>query len=91
MMEEIEHVLPAEERGCPHCDQELVVIGKGERETLKIILAKAIIERHIQYVYGCRNCEKNACSTPIVRAAIDLPLIPKSMATPETVAYGTRS
>lgn len=86
-VEEIEHILPAEERGCPHCDQELVVIGKRERETLKIIPAKAVIERHIQYVYGCRNCEKNGCSTPIVRAAIDLPLIPKSMATPETVAY----
>jgi transposase len=86
-VEEIEHILPPEERGCPHCDQELVVIGKRERETLKIIPAKALIERHIQYVYGCRNCEKNDCSTPIVRAAIDLPLIPKSMATPETVAY----
>ncbi len=22
LVEEIEHVLPAEERGCPHCDQE---------------------------------------------------------------------
>ena len=86
-VEEIEHILPPEERCCPHCDEEMDVIGKQVRETLKIIPAKAVIESHIQYVYGCRNCEKNDCSTPIVRAAIDLPLIPKSMATPETVAY----
>jgi transposase len=63
------------------------VIGKNERETLKLIPAKAVIERHIQYVYGCRDCEKNACSVPIVKASTDMPLIKGSIATAEAVAH----
>jgi transposase len=57
------------------------------RETLKLIPAKAVIERHVQYVYGCRDCEKNACSVPIVKAKADVPLIKGSIATAEAVAH----
>jgi hypothetical protein len=34
------------------------VIGKNVREVFKLIPAKAVIERHIQYVYGYWDCEK---------------------------------
>ncbi len=57
------------------------------RETLKLIPAKAVIERHIQYTYGCRDCEKNACSVPIVKAKTVTPLIKGSIASAEAVAH----
>jgi transposase len=86
-VEIIEHTLPKEEQLCPECGSQLHVIGKNERETLKLIPAKAVIERHIQYVYGCRDCEKNACSVPIVKAKADTPLIKGSIASAEAVAH----
>ena len=70
-VEVIEHTLPMEEQLCLECGSQLHVIGKNERDILKLIPAKAVIERHIQYVYGCRDCEKNACSVPIVKASAD--------------------
>jgi transposase len=85
-VEIIEHTLPEEEQACPECGNPLHVIGKNVRETLKLIPAKAVIERHIQYVYGCRDCEKNSCSVPVIKAKVDTPLIKGSIATAEAVA-----
>lgn len=85
-VEIVEHTLPDEEQVCPACGDKLHVIGKNVREILKLIPAQAVIERHIQYVYGCRDCEKNACSVPIVKAKADPPLIPGSIASAEAVA-----
>jgi len=86
-VEIVEHTLSEEEQSCPECGEALHVIGKNVREVLKLIPAKAVIERHIQYVYGCRNCEKNACSVPIVKAKADPPLIKGSIASAEAVAH----
>lgn len=85
-VEIVEHTLSEEEQSCRACANPLHVIGKNVRETLKLIPAKAVIERHIQYVYGCRDCEKNACQTPIVKASTDTPLIKGSIASAEAVA-----
>lgn len=85
-VEIIEHTLPEEEQSCPECGHHLHVIGKNVRETLKLIPAKAVIERHIQYVYGCRDCEKNACSAPVIKAKANTPLIKGSIASAEAVA-----
>lgn len=85
-VEIVEHTLSEEEQSCRACGHTLHVIGKNVRETLKLIPAKAVIERHIQYVYGCRDCEKNACETPIVKAPTDTPLIKGSIASAEAVA-----
>lgn len=57
-VEIVEHTLPEEEQSCPECGSHLHVIGKNIRETLKLIPAKAVIERHIQYVYGCRAVKR---------------------------------
>lgn len=86
-VEEVEHALSEEEQVCPECGEQLHVIGRNVREILKLIPAKAVIERHIQYVYGCRECEKHACSVPIVKAKTDLPLIKGSIASAEAVAH----
>lgn len=85
-VEIIEHTLPEKEQSCPECGNHLHVIGKNVRETLKLIPAKAVIERHIQYVYSCRDCEKNACSVPVIKAKTDTPLIKGSIASAEAVA-----
>lgn len=86
-VEEIEHTLCEEEQVCQECGERLHVIGRNVREVLKFIPAKAVIERHIQYVYGCRECEKHACYVPIVKAKADPPLIKGSIASAEAVAH----
>jgi len=38
-------------------------------------------------VYACRNCEKNDIKTPIVTASVPKALIPKSLVSPNVMAY----
>lgn len=85
-VEIIEHTLPEEEQVCPECGNPLHVIRKNVRETLKLIPAKAVIERHIQYAYICRDCEKTACSVPVIKAKADTPLIKESITSADAVA-----
>lgn len=85
-VEIIEHTLPKEEQSCPKCGNPLHVIGRNVRETLKLIPARAVIERHIQYVYSCRDCEKNACDVPVIKAKSETQLIKGSIASAEAVA-----
>ena len=56
-VEEIIHELPADQRVCPQCGEELIVIGKEVHESLKIKPAEAILQRDIYYTYACGNCE----------------------------------
>jgi len=86
-VEIIEHTLAEEELVCPECAETLQIIGKTERDTLVLIPAQAKILRHIRYTYGCKGCEQNACSVPIVKAKADTPLIKGSIATAEAVAH----
>lgn len=86
-VEIIEHELPAKERTCPDCGSELHIMGKKTHEELKIIPAKAVIVRHIQHVYSCRNCEKTADHVPIIKAEMPEPVIKGSFASPETIAH----
>lgn len=51
----VEHTLPKSERSCQACGHGMHVIDKNKRETLKLISAIVVIERHIQNVYGCRT------------------------------------
>ena len=86
-VEVVEHELPEDERLCPDCGNPLHVMGRETREELKIIPAKAIIIRHVQHVYACRNCEGNAERVPIIKADMPQPVIKGSFASPETIAY----
>jgi len=86
-VEIIEHELPAQKRICPDCGYELHAMGKETREELKIIPAKAVIVRHIQHVYACRNCEKSSDHVPIIKADMPAPVIKGSFASPETIAH----
>lgn len=86
-VEIVEHELPKSQRDCPQCGRALHKMGKDCREELKIIPAKAVIVRHVQHVYACRNCEKNAEQVPIVKADIPKPVIKGSFAASETIAH----
>lgn len=86
-VEIIEHELPAKERICPDCGGELHTMGKETHEKLKIIPAKAVILRHIQHVYACRNCEATNDHVPIVKADMPEPVIKGSFASPEAIAH----
>lgn len=86
-VEIIEHELPAQERICPDCGGELHTMGKDIREDLKIIPAKAVIVRHVRYVYACRHCEATSDHVPIVKADMPEPVIKGGFATPETIAH----
>lgn len=86
-VEIIEHFLPEEELPCPECGEDLHIMGKEIRREFKLIPAQGIIVEHIRYVYSCRECEKNACSVPIIKAPIEEPVIKGSFASPEAVAH----
>ncbi|HCW08567.1 MAG TPA: IS66 family transposase, partial [Cytophagales bacterium] len=86
-VEVVEHFLPKDEQACPECGSNLHIMGKEVRRELKLIPAKAMIVEHIDYVYACRDCEKNADGVPIVKAPMDRPVMKGSFAAPEAVAH----
>ena len=86
-VEEVIYELPETEKICACCNGELHIMGRKTRDELKLVPAKAVIVRHIQNVYSCRNCEKNAGAVPIVKAQTLAPVIKGSFASPEAVSH----
>jgi len=86
-VEIIEHELPKEKCVCPDCGYSLHKIGQDTREELKIIPSRAVIVRHVQYVYACRHCEDYSERVPIVKADMPEPVIKGGFASPESVAH----
>jgi len=81
------HELPKEEQVCPECDGDMHVMGRNTKRELEIIPAKVSIVEHVQLVYACRDCEKDECGVPILKAQVCDPVIKGSFAAPETIAY----
>jgi len=86
-VEVIEHDLPREEQICPECSGNLHVMGRETRRELVIVPAQAKIREHVRKVYACRDCEKDECGVPIVKAPVDNPVIKGSFASPESIAH----
>jgi transposase len=86
-VEVIEHKLPKGNRACPDCGYPLHKMGEDVREELKIIPAKAVIVRHVRYVYACRRCEESSDHVPIVKAEMPEPVIKGGFASPEAVSH----
>ena len=86
-VEGVEHRLSEEERVCPQCGELMREIGTEVRETLKLILAKAILRRDVYYTYAGENCEKNDVSTPIMKAPKEPSVIPGSFASAQAIAH----
>jgi len=86
-IEVVEHDLPSDEQICPECGGALHVMGKEKRRELKIVPAKVVIVEHVRKVYACRDCEKDECGVPILKAPVDEPVIKGSFASPEAIAH----
>ena len=86
-VEIVEHDLPVSEQVCPECSGDLHVMGCEKRRELRIIPAQAIIVEHVRKIYACRDCEKDECGVPILKAPIDEPVIKGSFASPEAIAH----
>lgn len=78
----IRHDLPEDQRSCSCCGDSLHEIGVDATEQLDIIPAKIQVLRHERVKYGCRTCEAK-----IVTATMPPQPIPKSMASPSTLAH----
>jgi transposase len=85
--ETIEYRLPEEEQACSQCGSSMHEMSTQVREELVIVPAQAKIVRHVRYVYGCRHCDKDEISTPIVTADAPKPIIAKSLASASAIAY----
>jgi len=86
-VEVVEHDLPANERECPQCGSNLHAMGREKRRELVIIPAQVKIREHVRKVYACRDCERDEYGVPILKAAMDEPVIKGSFASPESIAH----
>ena len=87
-VEVVVHELEPEEQVCPACGGDLHVMGTETlRRELKLIPAKAIIVEHVRKIYACRDCEKDSCGVPIIKAAVSNPVIKGGFASAEAVAH----
>jgi transposase len=85
--EEVVHDIPEEQKVCA-CGAALSRIGEESSEKLKIIPPKLIVVRHIRPKYACRSCQGVETQGGVVKIAEPpVELIPKSIATPELLAY----
>ena len=85
--EVVEHKLPEDEQICSCCGGKLHEMSCDVRNEIKIIPAQVKAIKHVTAIYGCRNCEKNELTVPIVKAPSPKPLIKGSLASPSAVAY----
>jgi transposase len=86
-VEVVEYCLPEEEQACPACGEALHEMSKEVRKELTVIPASVKIIEHVRYVYSCRHCEKNEIQTPVLSAPAPKALLPKSMVSPQLLAY----
>jgi transposase len=85
-VETIEYHLPEEEQVCD-CGCRLHIMSKEVKKELKIVPAQASVVEHVQYVYACRNCEKNDINTTIKTALMPKPALPGSIASSSAIAH----
>jgi len=85
--EEVVHDIPEAEKTCSCCGAPLSRIGEEPSEKLKIIPPKLIVVRHIRPKYACRACQGVVEGAKVKIAEPPVELIPKSIATPELLAY----
>jgi transposase len=57
------------------------------RQEIKVIPAQVKLIKHVQYIYACRQCEKENTTTPIIKAQMPNPILPGSLASPSILAY----
>jgi len=89
--EQVIHELPEDERICPDCGKPLHACGHEVlRREVEVIPAQVRAVEHIQTVYGCRDCEKNAADNvpPMLKSNVPAPVISGSgLASPSLVSF----
>lgn len=85
-VETIEYHLPEEEQICD-CGAKLHIMSKAVRKELKIVPAQVSVVEHVQYVYTCRDCEKNNTSTTVKTAPKLKSALPGCIASSSAIAY----
>jgi transposase len=79
--EVIIHDIPEHEKICG-CGIHLVRIGEEISEQIKYIPAQLSVVQHVRPKYACKPCQENVKIAPMPKL-----LLPKSLATPELIAY----
>jgi transposase len=85
-VETIEYRLPPEEQVCSCCGNALHEMSTEVRQELKFTPAQMTRVCHVRYVYGCRSCEQQETTTPIVTAPMPAPVLPGSLVSPSLMA-----
>jgi len=87
---QIVHELPENQRVCGQCGGDLHACGHEIlRRELEIIPAQVRAVEHVQTVYSCRDCEKNAGEEKLslIKSSVPAPVIPNSgIASPSLVS-----
>jgi transposase len=86
-VETIEYKLPEEEQICKCCGGKLHEMSTETRREIEVIPAQVKVVEHVRYVYGCRDCEKNEITTPIVTSPMPAPTLPGSIASASAIAH----
>src|SRR5690606_36872035 len=86
-VERVEHRLSEDEKVCDQCEGALHEMSTQVRRELVVIPAQVKVVEHVQHVYSCRRCEREAISTPIKTAKAPAPPIPGSLASPSALAH----
>jgi len=74
-------------KSCPECGALLRKIGENKRKELVYHPARYEVIEHIQYVYTCDRCDREAVQSPIYKAPMKEPVIYKSFASPSRLSY----
>ena len=85
--ETIHYRLSEEEQVCSCCGETVHEMSTETRRELAIIPAQVKVVEHVQHIYSCRQCEREALETPIVTAKMPAPIYPKSLASASAMAY----
>lgn len=86
-VEIIHYDLSDSEKVCLACDHSMHEMSTQIRKELKIIPAQVTVVEHVQHIYSCRHCEEHAIKTPIKKAEMPNPVIPKGLASPSAIAH----
>uniref|UniRef100_UPI00389936EF IS66 family transposase n=1 Tax=Alicyclobacillus dauci TaxID=1475485 RepID=UPI00389936EF len=86
-VERMEYRLPEAERVCPCCGGPLHEMSAEVHRELKHIPAQTVVVERVQYIYGCRPCEKNEIHPPVVKADMPRSAFPGSLASASMVSY----
>ena len=86
-VEETRYEFPEDQRACPKCSGQMHRIGEEVTSKLKWVPGHFVHEKHIREILGCRPCDRNETSTPIITAPMPKSAFPKSLASASLAAY----